>query len=683
MPEFLQAFFTSSGLIPDETAYLWKPQLIGLDALSHWLIALANYFLLSVLVYWVWQRRDISSSWMFWLCGTFLATCGTAHLSEVWNPTSWLVEGVKVITTLGIWGTALLFVILIPKLIALPVAVPIEAIRRLLRRKITQRQVAENALQSCEQQFRTLVENAQDIIARYDRQLRHLYINSAIQRVTGIPADQFLGKTLSGVGVGLSQELIWGWEAGIKSVFATGEMHWMEFDYPCTHGQEFYQARLVPEIAPDGSVESVLCVIRDITQLKQTKDALKRANEQLEIRVQERTAELIKMNESLQMEIAKRQRQERQLRLLESVVIHANDAVLITEAEPIDEPGPRILYANAAFTRMTGYTLEEVLGKTPRILQGQNSDRTQLDRIRAALSTWKPITVEVINYHKNGSEFWVELSLVPIANEQGWYTHWIAVQRDITKRKQAEQEIRDLNESLEHRIAERTVELEAINKELEAFCYSVSHDLRSPLRGLDGFSQALLERYTEQLDEQGKHYLQRIRANTQKMGQLIDDLLMLSRVTRREMQRTTVDLSGLATEIAAELQQTQPERQVKWAIAPGLIAKGDARLLRVVLENLLNNAWKFTSYCLQPRIEFNAILKADAKLVYFVHDNGAGFDMTYANKLFGAFQRLHSTTQFPGTGIGLATVQRIIHKHGGQVWAESAVDQGATFYFTL
>ncbi|HEY9833396.1 MAG TPA: ATP-binding protein [Stenomitos sp.] len=167
------------------------------------------------------------------------------------------------------------------------------------------------------------------------------------------------------------------------------------------------------------------------------------------------------------------------------------------------------------------------------------------------------------------------------------------------------------------------------------------------------------------------------------MGELIDDLLKLSRVTRSEMQRTQVDLSALAREIAAELQRTQPERRVEWGIAPRLVAYGDARLLRIVLENLLNNSWKFTSARMQARIEFDSQLQEDATPVYFVKDNGAGFEMAYANKLFGAFQRLHSQAQFPGTGIGLATVQRIIHRHGGRVWAEATLEQGATFYFTL
>ncbi|MGB7542146.1 MAG: ATP-binding protein, partial [Burkholderiales bacterium] len=219
-------------------------------------------------------------------------------------------------------------------------------------------------------------------------------------------------------------------------------------------------------------------------------------------------------------------------------------------------------------------------------------------------------------------------------------------------------------------------------KELEAFSYSVSHDLRAPLRHIDGFGQILLEDYAGKLDDEGRRHLQRVREASQRMAQLIDDLLNLSGITRAEMRRETVDLSRMAEMAAEALRKTDPQRAAEIVIEKGLTAEADERLLRVALDNLLGNAWKYAGKRPRARIEVGRTDR-DGKTAYFVRDNGAGFDMAYAHKLFGAFQRLHSVSEFPGTGIGLATVQRIIHRHGGQIWAESAVDKGATFYFTL
>lgn len=246
----------------------------------------------------------------------------------------------------------------------------------------------------------------------------------------------------------------------------------------------------------------------------------------------------------------------------------------------------------------------------------------------------------------------------------------------------AEEEVRRLNADLERRVRERTQELEAANKEMEAFAYSVSHDLRAPLRAIDGFSQALLEDYRDKVDAEGQDYLRRVRAASQRMAKLIDDLLHLSRLSRAPMNRQSVDLSVLAERVVSELRTVEPFRGVEVLIAPGVMAEGDPGLLEVVLKNLLSNAWKFTGKTSHARIEFG-VTDHDGRPAFFVRDNGAGFDMAYADRLFGAFQRLHSEDEFPGTGIGLATVQRIIRRHGGRVWAEGAVGKGATFYFVL
>lgn len=241
--------------------------------------------------------------------------------------------------------------------------------------------------------------------------------------------------------------------------------------------------------------------------------------------------------------------------------------------------------------------------------------------------------------------------------------------------RQAGDSILELNAELERRLQQQA----ALNSELEAFSYSVSHDLRAPLRSIDGFSQALLEDYHDRLDAAGRQYLTRVRLAAQRMAQLIDDILLLSRVTRAELRVTDVDLSALAREIADTLHEHEPARRVEWRIAPGLRAKGDPQLLRIALENLLNNAWKFTGRHPDAAIE----LFTDEDGAYVVRDNGAGFDMMYADKLFGAFQRLHAAGDFAGTGVGLATVQRIISKHGGRVWARGEVERGASFFFTL
>ena len=333
----------------------------------------------------------------------------------------------------------------------------------------------------------------------------------------------------------------------------------------------------------------------------------------------------------------------------------------------------RILSVNPAYSTLVGIPAEAAVGALATHLYG-------IDPL-PNLPTYAQVAETGIP-HQMESEFPAlgkHFHLSVIAPRKG---HFAVIISDLTERKRAEDLVRGMNESLEGLVQQRTLQLEASVREMEAFSYSVAHDLRSPLRAIDGFSHALLEEYGDRLDTEGRRYLERVRHGTQHMGQLIEDLLKLSRTSRGELVRAPLDLSLLAGQVLGDLAAQGRDRRVKVQITPGLKASGDARLVGIALENLLGNAWKFTRDAPAAAIEFGCALQ-DGEPAFFVRDNGAGFDMQYAGKLFSAFQRMHPPQAFEGSGIGLAIVQRIVHRHGGRVWAEAEPGLGATFHFTL
>ncbi len=379
---------------------------------------------------------------------------------------------------------------------------------------------------------------------------------------------------------------------------------------------------------------------------------------------------------SVNRDITERKKAEKELAYQANIFTYLNDAVITTDENLI------IKSWNSAAEHIYGWKAEEVIGrKAAEILQTEFSQTTRAEMTRRLLQAGE-FAAEVIQACKDGTKIHMDVRTVAVQNEDGKLSNVISVNRDITERKKAEEEVRQLNERLEQRVIARTSQLHAANKELEAFSYSVSHDLRAPLRAINGYTRILVEDYSSILNEEGKRICNIITTEAQRMGDLIDDLLSFSRLSRKEIIPTTVDMKSLASSVYGELTREPDRERIDFKIGKLPPAEGDPSLLHQVWANLIANAIKFTSQKERAVIEVGT-KKSDAENIYCIRDNGAGFDIQYVDKLFGVFQRLHSEDEFEGTGVGLAIVQRIIQRHGGRVWAEGETGKGATFYFAL
>ena len=621
---FLKSMLASGNFMPHGYCYLWDRGLVWLHFTSDVLIALSYFSIPITLLYFVRKRRDLPFHWMFVCFGVFIVACGTTHVMEIWtlwHADYWVAGAVKAVTAMASVPTAILLVQLVPKAIALPS--PDE-----LARSNSELTKANEALRQSEERYRLLFDSNPHPLWVYDsKTLAFLDVNQSAVRSYGYSRDEFLSMSIKDIrpqeDVSALLESVAKTPDGAESAGAWRhrKKNGALIDVEVTSHSLWFSDRAAR-----------LVVATDITEQKRSENALRESEERLRL-----------------------------------IVSNIKDYAIV-----VLDPEGRVTSWNGGAQRIKGYQADEILGQHFSVFYP--AEAVAIGKPTTELKSAKEdgrFEDDGWRVRKDGTRFWANVVVTPLDDDAGHLRGFVKITRDVTEKRKAEQET-----------VRRSMELEAANKELESFSYSVSHDLRAPLRGIEGFSQALEEDYQHELDNTAKDYLRRIRAAIRRMGELIDDLLELSRVTRAEMYREQIDLSKLADEIVKELKAQEPARKVSLKISPGLKAEGDTRLIRVALQNLIGNAWKFTSKRQESEIEFGET-SLNGDRTYFVRDNGAGFDQAYASRLFGAFQRLHAVSEFPGTGIGLATVQRIVHRHGGRVWAEGTVDRGATVYFTL
>lgn len=501
---------------------------------------------------------------------------------------------------------------------------------------VTERRRAEEELHRSELRFRRFVENLNDVVYALDAEGRFLYCSPALEQVSSYKPEEVLGRSFSDFLHPDDLALV----AGVFERVLAGESAQVEYRVYDKNGEMRWVQASVAPTTEGGRFTGVTGVFSEITARKRTLEALYES--------EARYRELVEMSP-------------------DSIVVHRDG---------------RIVFVNDAAIRLAGADdASELLGRGALELVHESSRKIAFDRIRGMIQDGRPAErVEEKFLRLDGTTIDCEVLASPIVFH-GKPSIQVII-HDVTERKRQQKEIQKLNQDLEQRVRDRTAELVAANRELEAFSYSVSHDLRAPLRVIEGFARMFLEEYGETLDDQGASYLEKIHSTSARMDRLIHDLLAFSRMARTSMTVQRVDLSAIARGIVEELAEERPRREATFTVADGMVVDGDAALLRIVVENLLGNAWKYTSRREHARIEFG-VEERDGEKVYFVRDNGVGFDMRFVANLFRPFQRLHAMGEFEGTGIGLATVQRVLERHGGRVWAEGELDKGSVFRFTL
>jgi PAS domain S-box-containing protein len=503
---------------------------------------------------------------------------------------------------------------------------------------ISERRKAEEALQESEEKYRTIFENVQDVFYQTDLDGIIREISPSVKYFSEFHRDELIGMPVFNLYNNPEDRIHL-----LNEIKKTGELRDYELMLKTKNGELKYvsiNASLISDA--QGNPNHIDGAIRDISERKRIDEALSRS-------------------------------EQRQRFILESLPI-----AIFTSP---DDKDIDTTWISGNINKITGFEMDEYLSKN----DFWRSRLHPLDKERV-LNTFinTPFNSEIILEYrwkcKDNQYHWFQNRSVLIENESG--KEYLGVIVDINEIKHAQEEIKLLNTELEKRVQQRTLQLENTNNELEAFSYSVSHDLRAPLRGIDGWSLALLEDYDHLLDDTARLYLTRVRHESQRMGNLIDDLLKLSLVNRSQMRKVEVGISEMVRSIADRMLESNPERHCELIIQPGLVAQCDAKMIEIAITNMLDNALKFTGTTEHAKIEFGQ-LQAGGMPAFYIRDNGVGFDMEYAKKLFGAFQRLHKQEDFPGTGIGLATVNRIISRHGGRIWAESMKGEGSIFYFTL